>query len=118
MIGFISSKSRRAELGQDPVRQSLMVTRYDPGRAEKEECLRLDDIKELLGLELIGVIPESKAILTATNIGQPVICMPKEDAGQAYMDTVDRFLGESKEFRFLSPQPKGLLQMLFSRVSN
>lgn len=56
--------------------------RYDPGRAEKEECLRLDDIKELLGLELLGVIPESKCILTATNIGQPVICMQDEEAGQ------------------------------------
>jgi septum site-determining protein MinD len=45
MIGFISSKSKRAELGQEPVRQSLLVTRYDPERAEKEECLRLEDIK-------------------------------------------------------------------------
>ena len=82
MIGFISSRSKRAELGQEAVRQSLLVTRYDPGRAEKEECLRLDDIKELLGLELLGVIPESKCILTATNIGQPVICMQDEEAGQ------------------------------------
>lgn len=56
--------------------------RYDPGRAEKEECLRLDDIKELLGLELLGVIPESKCILTATNLGQPVVCMQDEEAGQ------------------------------------
>ncbi|TFJ88238.1 hypothetical protein NSK_000589 [Nannochloropsis salina CCMP1776] len=115
MIGFISSRSKRAELGQEPVRQSLLVTRYDPERAQKEECLRLEDIKELLGLELLGVIPESKCILTATNLGQPVICMPDQDAGQAYMDTVERFLGEEKEFRFLSPRPTGILSMLFSR---
>lgn len=51
-IGFISSKSRRAELGQDPVKQSLLVTRYDPVRASKDECLRLEDIKELLGLQV------------------------------------------------------------------
>lgn len=107
MIGFISSRSKRAELGQEPVRQSLLVTRYDPERAQKEECLRLEDIKvsgpgaalgdspstagssqflhsaqELLGLELLGVIPESKCILTAINLGQPVICMPDQDAGQ------------------------------------
>ena len=144
MIGFISSRSKRAELGQEPVRQSLLVTRYvvvrtylgpfcggfgalglwgveygpaclpcpyidrdihlpvhygvvdqfnpkkstnkptryDPTRAEKEECLRLDDIKELLGLELLGVIPESKCILTATNIGQPAITMQDQEAGQ------------------------------------
>lgn len=35
--------------------------------------LSLDDIQELLGLEVLGLIPESKAVLTATNLGQPVI---------------------------------------------
>lgn len=28
MVGFISSKSRRAETGETPVRQTLLVTRY------------------------------------------------------------------------------------------
>jgi len=55
MIGFISSKSKRAELGQDPVRQSLLVTRYDPERAEKEECLRLEDIKVCLLFSIVFV---------------------------------------------------------------
>lgn len=35
--------------------------------------LTLGDIQELLGLEVLGVVPESKAVLTATNLGQPVI---------------------------------------------
>ncbi|CAN0308438.1 unnamed protein product, partial [Ectocarpus sp. 8 AP-2014] len=73
MVGFIASKSRRAETGQAPVRQTLLVTRYDPARAESNEMLTLADIQELLGLEVLGLIPESKAVLTATNLGQPVI---------------------------------------------
>lgn len=28
MVGFISSKSRRAEKGERPVRQRLLITRY------------------------------------------------------------------------------------------
>jgi len=34
MIGFISSRSRRAEIGQEvaPVSQTLLITRYDPIR--------------------------------------------------------------------------------------
>ena len=28
MVGFIASKSRRAEAGEQPVRQRLLVTRY------------------------------------------------------------------------------------------
>lgn len=35
-----------------------------------------------LRVQLLGVIPESKAILTATNLGQPVLTMDKEDAAQ------------------------------------
>lgn len=45
----------------------------DPARAENNEMLTLGDIQELLGLEVLGVVPESKAVLTATNLGQPVI---------------------------------------------
>lgn len=44
--------------------QRLLVTRYDAERAAREECLSLEDIKDLLGLDLIGVIPESPSVLT------------------------------------------------------
>mmetsp|Transcript_402 Transcript_402/g.627 ORF Transcript_402/g.627 Transcript_402/m.627 type:complete len:308 (+) Transcript_402:125-1048(+) len=76
MVGFISSRSRRAEMGENeakPVTQTLLITRYDPVRAEAEESLAIADIEELLGLPVVGVIPESKSILTCTNLGQPVI---------------------------------------------
>lgn len=45
----------------------------DPVRAEKNDMLSLGDIQDLLGLEVLGLIPESPAVLTATNLGQPVI---------------------------------------------
>ena len=110
MIGFIASKSRRAELNQTPVVQRLIVTRYDPVRAAKDEMLSLEDIGELLGLPLLGVIPESKAVLTSTNLGMPVINAQSEDAAEAYRDLVDRFLGESKPMRFTSVQQEGFFK--------
>ena len=112
MIGFIASKSRRAELNQPAVVQRLVVTRYDPVRAAKDEMLSLDDIGELLGLPLIGVIPESKTVLTSTNIGVPVINVGNDDAAEAYKDMVDRFLGTTLPFRFTTVQADGL----FTRV--
>lgn len=63
--------------------------RYDALRAEKEETLSLFDIEELLGLPLVGVIPESSTVLTSTNIGQPIISM-EDKAGYAYLDAVNR----------------------------
>lgn len=114
MIGFISSKSLRAETNVEPVVQRLLVTRFDPVRAEKEESLSLEDITELLGLPIVGVIPESKAVLTSTNIGQPVI-LANDNAGIAYRDMVDRFLGQDLPLKFIHPEQKNFFSRLFNR---
>jgi len=112
MVGFIASKSHRAITDQDPVRQRLLVTRYDPVRAAKEESLALDDIQELLGLPLLGVIPESSSVLTSTNLGQPVI-MGTDKASIAYKDMVARFLGEDIPMKYVEPQHTGFLSRIF-----
>lgn len=54
MIGFVASHSLRAELGQEPVGQSLLVTRYDALKAKNGESFLLGDITDLLGLPLLG----------------------------------------------------------------
>jgi len=118
MIGFVSSRSRRAELGDDgdavPVSQTLLITRYDPVRAEAEESLAIADMKELLGLPVLGVIPESKDVLTCTNLGKPIISLGEENsAAGAYMDMVDRFLGREVELRFVTPEPVSFFKRIF-----
>ncbi len=116
MVGFVSSRSRRAELGDDvsPVSQTLLITRYDPVRAEAEESLSIADMEELLGLPVVGVIPESKQVLTCTNLGVPIIAMEEEcPASGAYKDMVDRYLGEEKELRFVTPEPVSFFKGIF-----
>lgn len=61
----------------------------DPVRAESADMLSLTDIQELLGLEVLGLIPESKAVLTATNLGQPVIMTE----GEATISYIHRQIG-------------------------
>lgn len=112
MVGFIASNSLRAAKEQKPVRQTLLVTRYDADRAEKEESLRLDDITDLLGLPLVGVIPESSSVLTSANMGQPVI-MGTDNAAIAYKDVVSRLLGETVDMKFVAAEPKGFFAKLF-----
>ncbi|MBZ9611901.1 septum site-determining protein MinD [Rheinheimera maricola] len=113
ILGMLSSKSRRAEQGQDAIKEHLLLTRYNPERVEKGEMLSVEDVKEILSIDLIGVIPESQAVLNASNSGQPVILDTDSDAGQAYLDTVDRLLGENVPFRFLTVEKKGLLKRIF-----
>jgi septum site-determining protein MinD len=61
------------------------------------------------------VIPESPAVLKASNVGQPVTLDDKSNAGQAYRDAVGRFLGEDIEHKFLKPEKKGLLDRILRR---
>mmetsp|Transcript_16936 Transcript_16936/g.33922 ORF Transcript_16936/g.33922 Transcript_16936/m.33922 type:complete len:380 (+) Transcript_16936:314-1453(+) len=116
MIGFISARSRRAETGSRPVTQTLLITRYDPARADKNESLSITDIQDLLGLDLVGVIPESSAILTCTNLGTPVIESKDHGADPsalAYEDMVDRYLGEEREMRFTTVEPASFFKRIF-----
>lgn len=112
IIGILSSKTRRAERNEEPVTIRLLLTRYAPARVQKGEMLSVEDVREILAIDLMGVIPESKAVLAASNAGVPVILDEDSDAGQAYQDAVARYLGEDRPHRFLS-EKKGLFGRLF-----
>jgi len=113
MLGLLASKSKRAEDGREPIKECLLLTRYNPERVLKGEMLGVQDVEEILSIKLLGVIPESQAVLKASNTGQPVILDDQSDAGQAYGDAVDRLLGKQIPHRFLEVQKKGLMQRLF-----
>lgn len=113
ILGILNSKSKRAKEGLDSIKEHLVVTRYSPERVELGEMLSIGDITELLGIDLLGVIPESEAVLQASNAGSPVIHDQQSNSGLAYADIVDRFLGEERPMRFIEPEKKGLLKRLF-----
>ena len=112
MLGVLSSKSRKAEQGE-AIKEHLLLTRYSPERVENGEMLSVSDVEDILSIPLLGVIPESQAVLKASNQGIPVIMDDKSDAGQAYSDAVERLLGKEVPHRFLEAQKKGLLKRLF-----
>lgn len=113
MLGILASKSRRAEKGLDPIKEYLLLTRYSPQRVKLGEMLSVQDVQEILSMHLLGVVPESKAVLNASNSGTPVILDEKSDAGQAYSDIVRRYLGEEVSHRFMEEEKKGLFGRLF-----
>lgn len=113
MLGILASKSRRAVQDEEPIREYLLLTRYCPHRVAEGEMLSVDDVQEILSLDLLGVIPESKAVLNASNSGNPVVLDQDSDAGTAYRDVVSRYLGEELPHRFIQVQKKGLFGRLF-----
>ena len=112
ILGILASKSRRAEKGDDPVKEFLVLTRYNPKRVEEGEMLSLKDIEDILRIKLIGVVPESESVLQASNQGLPAIHIKGSDVADAYADIVARYLGEEKPLRFTSYDKPGLFKRL------
>jgi len=113
ILGILAAKSRRAVEGGEPVREHLLVTRYNPSRVAAGEMLSVDDIQEILRIPLIGVIPESESVLQSSNSGTPAIHLEKSDVAEAYKDVVARFMGEDLPMRFVTAEKIGLLKRLF-----
>ena len=117
IIGILNSKTRRAEKGEEAVKQHLLLTRYDTARVERGEMLKVEDVLEILAIPLLGVIPQDDAVLQASNVGMPVVLDERSKAGQAYTDAVKRLAGEQLEMRFVAPAKKGFVQWLFRRTA-
>ena len=114
ILGLLSSKTRRAENNDAPVQEHLLITRYIPSRVQSGEMLTLDDIRHILSIPLIGVIPESESVLKSSNSGMPVILSTENDAAKAYSDTVRRLLGEANvPLRFTTVKKTGFFSSLF-----
>ena len=113
VLGLLASKTGRAEAGGAAIKSHLLLTRYSPAMVKRGEMLSVADVLELLGIPLLGVIPESKAILQSSNKGTPAILEPTSDVAQAYLDVVSRFLGEERAQRFIDEEKRGFFGRLF-----
>ena len=113
ILGMLSSKTKRAIDGGDPIKEHLLITRYNPSRVDQGQMLSLEDIQDILRIKLIGVIPESETVLQASNQGVPAVHMQGSDVSEAYKDVIDRFLGEDKPMRFIDAQKTGFFKRLF-----
>jgi septum site-determining protein MinD len=116
VLGLLSSKTHRAEKGEGPVKAHLLLTRYDAQRVARGEMMKVEDILEILSIPLLGIVPESTAVLKASNVGTPVVFDAKSNAGKAYEDAVSRLIGEQIEMKIQAERP-GLFQRLLRRTA-
>ena len=113
ILGMLASKTQRAIDGKEPVKEHLLITRYNPARVADGQMLSLQDIEEILRIPLIGVIPESEDVLQSSNQGIPAIHLQGSPVSEAYKDVVERFLGEQRPMRFTEVEKPGFLKRLF-----
>ena len=120
-IAEVKSGQLVASLRHAPTRRQLLEYRV---ALPVDGVLQSDDgvtaalqdeatVKEILGIEVIGVVPESPDVLAASNAGTPVILNADSDVARAYEDAVSRLLGDSLPMRFVDEPKKGILARLF-----
>ena len=73
----------------------LLINRFRAGLAQKGDMLSVEDTQEILGIDLIGVVPEDEMIYRSSNLGEPIITEEKARAGEAYRNIASRILGEN-----------------------
>lgn len=76
----------------------LIVNRLRPEMVKNNDMLSVADVQEILGIKLLGVVPDDETIITSTNKGMPAVNLENSVAGQALRDIARRLLGEEVPF--------------------
>ncbi|HKD29919.1 MAG TPA: septum site-determining protein MinD [Xanthobacteraceae bacterium] len=114
ILGLLDFKPLKAETG-GRLERHLLITRFDPARVACGEMLSVDDIREVLPVPLLGIIPESEDVLRASNLGAPITVCGRESAvSRAYVDAARRINGEWIEMT-VPCENKSLLTKLLGR---
>lgn len=80
----------------------LIVNRIRPEMMKSGDMLGIEDTVEILGIDLIGIIPDDEQIVISTNKGVPVVGSKESLAGIAYSNIARRLKGDEVEFLDLS----------------
>lgn len=87
----------------------LIINRLRPEMVKRGDMLEVDDVLEILGVKLIGIVPEDERILVSTNLGAPAALDDSNRAGAEFRNIARRLLGEEVAYLALDTQSGGFL---------
>jgi septum site-determining protein MinD len=78
---------------------NLVINRIRPNMIKTDDMMSIEDVTNILGINLVGIIPDSEKIIIASNRGEPIVledqnCLP----GVAFETTARRLNGEEVSF--------------------
>jgi septum site-determining protein MinD len=83
---------------------SLILNRLNPTLVKNNDMLSAEDVLDLLGIQLIGIVPEDENVIIGSNKGAPVVTDAKSRAGQAFRNIAKRLQGQDVPFMDLDSQ--------------
>jgi septum site-determining protein MinD len=84
---------------------SLIINRIKLEMVRHGDMLNTADVIEILAIELIGIVPDDKAIIVSTNRGVPIVLDNKAPSGLAFRNIARRLLGEEVPFLEIREMP-------------
>lgn len=89
----------------------LILNRVKVDMIRRGEMLSATDVTDILGINIIGIVPEDENVIPASNSGIPVTLNPHSRAGLAFRNIARRLNGERVPFMDLEQQD-GFFQRL------
>lgn len=75
------------------VKIDLIVNRVRMDMVRRGDMMSIEDVTDILGIPLLGAIPDDEEIVISTNQGEPLAGM-NSASGQAYLNICKRVLGQ------------------------
>ncbi len=108
VIGILEAEEKRSP--------ALIINRLNPSLVKQHDMLSPDDVLDLLGIPVIGIVPEDETVIVSSNRGTPVASDPKSRAGQAFRNIAKRLRGQEVPFLEIEKQA-GIWDRLQQRMS-
>ncbi|MBS7221143.1 MAG: septum site-determining protein MinD [Clostridiales bacterium] len=80
----------------------LIVNRLRVDMVKRGDMMSVDDVKEILSVDVLGVVPDDEDVVITTNKGEPAVTEENSRAGRAYRNITLRLMGEEVPFMDLS----------------
>ena len=74
-------------------KMDLIVNRIRMDMVRRGDMMSMEDVTDILGIPILGAIPDDEEIVISTNQGEPLVGM-NSFAGQAYLNICKRILGQ------------------------
>ena len=81
----------------------LIINRLRPEMVRRGDMMDVEDIREILAIDLIGVVPDDEGIIVSTNKGEPIVNRGSSLAARAFLDISRRIMGEEVSYLDLIP---------------